>query len=129
MNKEIKDKWLTALRSGEYKKSKHNLKTDDGFCCLGVLCDLYRKETGKGEWNKKNDIYEFEAGANSILPVNVWKWAELTSGNPKILGVSVNLLLSQHNDFTTKTFEDIADLIETDLVEELGQGDMHDTED
>lgn len=51
--KKVKAKWLKALRSGDYKQTKHKLynpKTG-GFCCLGVLehvcmdrkveCDLF----------------------------------------------------------------------------------------
>jgi hypothetical protein len=44
MNAEIKQKWLAALRSGEYQQGKSALRRDeDGqrrYCCLGVLCDL-----------------------------------------------------------------------------------------
>ena len=54
MNRQIKDKWITALRSGEYNQDSDGgyLKTCDGYCCLGVLCDLYVKETGK-EWARR----------------------------------------------------------------------------
>jgi hypothetical protein len=44
MNAVIKQRWLAALRSGEYKQGQHALRSDDGderrYCCLGVLCDL-----------------------------------------------------------------------------------------
>ena len=41
MNKELKDKWIAALRSGKYKQAKKRLRTgEDSFCCLGVLCDV-----------------------------------------------------------------------------------------
>ena len=45
MNKEIKDKWVTALRSGKYKQTTGALRRvtadgESGFCCLGVLCDV-----------------------------------------------------------------------------------------
>lgn len=44
MNSEIKQQWLEALRSGKYEQGKGELKTPyGGFCCLGVLCDLYIK--------------------------------------------------------------------------------------
>ena len=49
MNTQIKQQWVTALRSGEYTQARWNLQTEQGFCCLGVLCDLYAKETGT-EW-------------------------------------------------------------------------------
>lgn len=35
----VKDRWLTALRSGKYKQATGTLykKGTKGFCCLGVL--------------------------------------------------------------------------------------------
>ncbi len=38
MNKEIKAKWVAALRSGNYKQGHGSLyeKRDNSFCCLGV---------------------------------------------------------------------------------------------
>ena len=50
MKQEIKEKWVSALRSGEYKQGKEGLRIYNEFCCLGVLCDLYIKETGVGFW-------------------------------------------------------------------------------
>jgi hypothetical protein len=39
MNTELKNKWVTALRSGEYKQGTEKLLNQDGSrCCLGVLC-------------------------------------------------------------------------------------------
>jgi len=32
--------WIAALRSGEYKQSKHRLETQGGYCCLGVACKV-----------------------------------------------------------------------------------------
>lgn len=44
MNKEMIEKWIEALRSGEYKQGQRFLRvdTDEGprYCCLGVLADL-----------------------------------------------------------------------------------------
>ena len=41
MKKQIKEKWVKALRSGSYQQGRHQLAcaSDDGveFCCLGVL--------------------------------------------------------------------------------------------
>lgn len=51
MNPEIKDMWVDALTSGEYKQGQNVLQCSNGeFCCLGVLCDLYMKATGNGQW-------------------------------------------------------------------------------
>lgn len=40
MKKELKDKWIKALRSGSYSQSHGILRNKIGFCCLGVLCDV-----------------------------------------------------------------------------------------
>ena len=41
-------KWVDALRSGEYTQGQSCLrKTVEGvstFCCLGVACDIYAQE-------------------------------------------------------------------------------------
>lgn len=91
----IKDKWIKALKSGEYKKTESFLRTDKGYCCLGVLCDLYHKETGKGEWEKHHydfgNYYKFKTDNPSekdskLLPFDVVRWA----GLPDQVGVPLN---------------------------------------
>lgn len=39
--KEIKEKWLNALKSGEYKQVRGQLRTNFGHCCLGVLAEIH----------------------------------------------------------------------------------------
>jgi hypothetical protein len=52
IDKETKEKWVAALRSGEYQQGYHFLRTPSGekYCCFGVLCDIL--ELG---WTKKED--------------------------------------------------------------------------
>lgn len=40
--KEFTEKWLKALRSGEYKQGEAKLfnKRNDSYCCLGVACSV-----------------------------------------------------------------------------------------
>ena len=40
MQKELKEKWVEALRSGSYNQCAGLLRSVDGFCCLGVLADV-----------------------------------------------------------------------------------------
>ena len=45
MKQEIKQQWITALRSGNYPQGRGYLRRIDddgkeGYCCLGVLCEL-----------------------------------------------------------------------------------------
>jgi len=46
---EIKELWCNALDSKEYPQAKGGLRSDTGFCCLGVLGDLAVK-AGLAEW-------------------------------------------------------------------------------
>lgn len=43
MNKDLKQPWIDALRSGKYRQTKETLKNKVGHCCLGVLCELNKK--------------------------------------------------------------------------------------
>ena len=54
MKKSVKKLWLTALRSGEYRQGHDVLRANGKFCCLGVLCDLYRKESGGPRWKNES---------------------------------------------------------------------------
>lgn len=48
MKKEIKDRWITALLSGDYLQGTsflhRNVKGQEFYCCLGVLSDLAFKD-------------------------------------------------------------------------------------
>ncbi len=37
MPRELGEKWLAALRSGEYKQTDEYLEDNGSYCCLGVL--------------------------------------------------------------------------------------------
>lgn len=115
MRPEVKAKWLEALRSGKYKQTTGNLKDDVGYCCLGVLCDVYRNtKKAKGvRWengyirNKKGEL------GGGFLPFFVMKWAGLFSVDPHIRSRSRNL--SSLNDQERLSFNEIASLIEAEL--------------
>lgn len=34
-------KWLKALRSGKYKQTISSLQDRNGYCCLGVACEVF----------------------------------------------------------------------------------------
>lgn len=50
--------WVAALRSGDYVQTTGTLKDSCGFCCLGVVQDLYAEDS-LGYW-------EPEEGARTI---------------------------------------------------------------
>ena len=50
MNPELKEKWITALKSGKYQQGQHVLRNKNNeFCCLGVLCDIINPNGWKVE--------------------------------------------------------------------------------
>jgi len=108
MDKYIAERWATALESGEYAQTKGNLRDKKGYCCLGVLCELHRQESG-GMWDKG---YYFEA--NLALPVEVRVWARMGTSSGKYYGGG---FLSSDND-CGKTFGEIARIIR-ERVDEL----------
>jgi hypothetical protein len=58
MDMEVKQKWVTALRSGEYVQGDgylHNKKKDT-YCCLGVLCAAMGAKWGEHE-GSDGDVY------------------------------------------------------------------------
>lgn len=108
MKKSIKDKWIKALRSGEYKQIKGRLKRTNGFCCLGVLCDLYGKEKNV-KWDDSHFLRDF-----SLLPDEVRDWANLKFTDPTVNNNKRFITLSNINDSGT-SFKEIADIIEKQL--------------
>lgn len=133
MKEKIKKLWVAALRSGEYKQGKGALikyKVDSSngiphmykpneetlkgatYCCLGVLCDLYRKETGMNLWSDTAFDYVHGTLSNKMLA-----WAGLVNSNPQVKINDGHTLtsLSALNDHQGYNFEAIADIIEKQL--------------
>lgn len=119
MNKEIKEKWIQALESGEYKKGTERLKTPEGYCCLGVLCDIYAKETELGSWSGNN----FKVNTNhfnhiAVLPQDVLKWAGLRFNNPLIDHSNEYIKsIAEVNDHESPsgTFKEVIEIIKEQL--------------
>jgi len=112
MNQDIKQRWVDALRFGEYKQGKGCLhdSSDNSFCCLGVLTDLYIKEHDK-DWRKPEDHtrLEFE-GQRDVLPPSVTTWAGLDRSCSLLSGCD----LATRND-NGMSFYELAQLIEDAL--------------
>lgn len=94
---ELEDRWVAALRSGDWKQGMGRLKNGDKYCCLGVL-----HEVSGGEW--RHDLGGrvvpcYQAHESSyILPDSV-------------LRPGVQTDLAKMNDTMGLSFEEIADKI------------------
>ena len=53
--------WLQALESGEYAQSKGCLYDGEGFCCLGVACDVL----GMTGVEEESGVYSFDGCKNT----------------------------------------------------------------
>jgi hypothetical protein len=117
MNPQIKQKWLNALRSGKYQQTQRRLHDENGFCCLGVLCDLYGKEHNV-EWEINEDFgkYMFQNKV-ACLPFSVIEWSGIADSGPLVYygpGAGEICTLADLND-KGSTFIEIADVIEEHL--------------
>lgn len=110
MNKDIKDKWVSALRSGLLQQTTESLKDTEGFCCLGVLCEISAAETGFGIPENLVETY-----GNEDLGQTIRDWADIknTHGGFVLIG-GIRYSLTEANDLG-KTFLEIAAAIEEQL--------------
>lgn len=114
MNREIRDKWTAALRSGTYRQGESKLRSsDDEFCCLGVLCELAVEEGVIPQPELDGDRYVYDGGAHSYLPKSVMVWAGLDSDNARYSNAP-NDLLALDNDRGV-AFPQIAAIIEANF--------------
>lgn len=114
MKPEIKARWVAALRSGEYEKNQGCLKDSkkNCYCVMGVLVDLYIKETGES-WKDKED----EVGIASYAlmpPPRVIEWAQdrPISHLPNVEYKGHAFALGELNDVYNISLSEMADLIE-----------------
>jgi len=126
MNEAIKTKWVAALLSNEYEQTEGVLRNGNGYCCLGVLCDLYSKETGV-EWLDMGYGRFSMHSADNVLPYEVEQWAGLTHEHGGYVAVSKRYdegedttvfhspSLTELNDSWAYNFHQIADVIEQQL--------------
>ncbi len=100
-------KWVAALRSGEFQQTKGVLRSPEGYCCLGVACEVYRRETGAGEWDDSNQFQ----GHGDVPPIEVQRWLGLKRANGAMDDDS--LCLTERND-DGDSFAQIAAVIESE---------------
>lgn len=81
-NKENIRKWVEALRSGKFQQTNGALRDLDGYCCLGVACEV----SGLGYWanapHKDKETAESEVRNGSqcfvVTPATI---VELSAGD------------------------------------------------
>jgi len=109
-------RWLKALRSEKYSQCRGRLQGPDGFCCLGVACDVLIPDKEKHMSGDFLSGYfpNHQAAPQWLNHVNC-DFSEKT----KIEGKSQNL--SEMNDNQSMPFALIADCLEIVYENELNE--------
>lgn len=96
-----KEEWVAALRSGNYVQTKGRLRDKTGYCCLGVMCDVF----GNGKWEDDTEFVYVSIGKvwTCMPPEELTVHLDLNDGDVENLAIM--------ND-SGATFSEIASYIE-----------------
>lgn len=114
MHRERVEKWITALRSGEYTQGRTFLNNNGSFCCLGVACEV-AINSGLFVSKTKDSGRVFLYGRRSNMPPKAVR---------TFFGITNNQMyrLADLNDQYRRTFNEIADYLEEELEEKELEG-------
>lgn len=94
-------KWVAALRSGQYKQCKNRLTHAGRYCCLGVACAI-------SPLDRKKWVHDY------TLPWQVMDWLGIINSQGEFGSVVEGKALTVLNDDDDLSFEEIADIIESE---------------
>ena len=117
--------WIKALESGKYRQSNDQLGGHIiGYCCLGVACAVYEKETGEVLPKTREGTYTDTTLSGKLDFVKVAEWynirgvivnQQMSEGESKKR--SLQAYLMDLNDQEEKTFSEIAQYLKTAFIE------------
>jgi hypothetical protein len=115
--------WINALRSGKYKQTTYKLQTEEGYCCLGVACELFIPK------NKQQRAQGLLMGLRPIDQGSCPTWLsniDPIPGRPVDLRISLAQLndygcINEQEQFSDNplSFEEIADILQAVYIEEV----------
>ncbi len=116
MDKELRERWIAALRSGQYHQGRGGLRfsAENGackWCSLGVLLDV----SGYGQWETDNTMVEGEWCY--VTQEGQKNFIVLADKTLQQMGILVQAMdrLTGMNDREHASFADIATWIEEHL--------------
>ena len=65
VQKKNRKEWVAQLRSGKYAQVKNHLHQGEGYCCLGVLCDIVDSKLWKP--SESSSVFSFN-GVSIMTP-------------------------------------------------------------
>lgn len=98
-------KWVDALRSGKYNQGYRVLQNGNGYCCLGVACDVAKNNGIKVELDINKNI----SGFNLEFQIDTMKWLDIRTSRGQMYH---DVSLVSMNDEDKYTFNQIANAIE-----------------
>lgn len=118
MEKEMKDRWISDLRSGNFPQARKLLNSDLGYCCMGVLAEqlvelglLSRIEDGYGiaylDSMDEKSVGSLQYGISQKIGLPMWSIDNLIAMNDGKMG--------KDRKYKCYTFIEIADWIEENL--------------
>lgn len=114
MDAKLKEKWVTALRSGKYEQGTGIMKSGNNFCCLGVLCEI----DPDTNWDEEHNGYVYNKCPKETLTTQL----DDRDGNTEHtllekynISIEMQDLLINMNDYQKFSFDEIADFIEKEL--------------
>lgn len=125
-NKQVLTEWVEALESGEFGQVDGALRNDNGYCCLGVLCEIAARKgvvepavaimtTPYFDDSESLPTGDYSyAGNEAYLPAAVASWAfgkDLSGYNPKLNFDGDEHPASGLNDALHLSFSEIAEAI------------------
>lgn len=113
MKQEIAVEWVKNLRLGKFKQTTAGaLRDREGFCCLGVLCDIFGKSTADGIWRGDEDREKYDfvctkppdfpdeslarLRSNVDLPGLVQEWAGLNSSSGCHIAIRSRIVIGEN---------------------------------
>ena len=117
----LKEKWIQALKSGNYKQGTGNLYNirDNSYCCLGVLgslcnisnTDLIHRSFIRNNYGDSQYDHSCPKDSDKLYPSAFKKdFTDLSKEN-------LAFILSNMNDIEKKSFKEISDYIEKEIPE------------
>ena len=120
MKESITKQWIQMLRSGKFTQTKRYLarkeknNQDYSYCCLGVLCELMIKETGKKSLKIREIDQHKEYGienVSGVLPKEVKEWSGIKNAAVNYLNSENKPLSLVRDNDSGKSFKQIANII------------------
>lgn len=126
MKQELRDAWVAALRSGDWKQGKYRLNLKGKYCCIGVLCEIADFEGPIAvplgdDWRSSEEApsyrYRMPGSRPGMYGPETSSPGMITNEMAEYLGLPEDYLfvLAGLNDQENKNFNEIADWIEENV--------------